>query len=232
MDTKNFELSGFRKIHIKFAMEAEIIRADGYSISISGSETLIDNMEVYLEGDKLVLGYNLNLISLFAAPFSRARARITLPELSELKVVGAARCLLTGFNSKDSFDLQVAGASRLEMDEVTFGRVRWELSGASNISGSLTVKDAMEIKINGASKVKITGSAPEMDLDASGASHIELDSFPVNNARVRLVGASRGIVKVGGKLDALLEGASNLEYVGQTTIGDIRITGASSIKKK
>jgi hypothetical protein len=232
MDTKNFELSGFKKIYIKFAMEAEIVRADNYSVSISGSETLIDNVDVFLEGDKLVLGYNLNLISLFAAPFSHARARITLPELSELKVVGAARCSLTGFNSQDNFYLQVAGASKLEMDEMTFSKVKWELSGASNISGRITVREAMEIKINGASKLKMTGSAPEMELDASGASHIELDSFPVNNARVRLIGASRGIVKVDGKLDVLLEGASNLEYMGQTTLGDVRITGASSIRKR
>jgi hypothetical protein len=232
MDTKNYEISGFKRVHIKFAMEAEIVKGDNYGVSISGSETLIDNMDVYLEGDKLVLGYNLNLISLFAAPFNRARARITLPVLSELKIVGAARCALYGFNSQEDFALQVAGASKLEIDEMTAGNVKWDLSGASHISGRIAAAGNMDMKINGASKVKLTGSAANLVLDASGASHVELDDFPVGNAGVKLVGASRGIVKVNGRLDVVLEGASNLEYLGQTTIGDVKVTGASSIRKR
>jgi hypothetical protein len=232
MDTKNYDLSGFKRIHIRFAMEAEIVRGENYSVSISGSETLIDNMDVFLEGDKLVLGYNLNLISLFAAPFNRARARITLPVLSELKIVGAARCWLNGFNSQENFDLQIAGASKLEIEDMAAGNVKCELSGASNVSGRIAVAGNMDIKINGASKVKLSGSAAGLVLDTSGAGHIELDDFPVGNARVRLIGASRGTVKVNGRLDVMLEGASNLDYAGQTTIGDIKISGASSIKKR
>jgi hypothetical protein len=232
MDNKNFNLSGFKRVYIKFAMEAEIVQADSYSLSISGSDTLIDNIDVYLEGDKLIMGYNLNLISLFAAPFTRARARITLPELRELKIVGAARCTLRGFNSQDEFSLQVAGASRLEIEEMTAGNVKWDLSGASHISGRIAAQGNLEMKVAGASRVKITGSAQNLDLDASGASHFELDSFPVHNAKVRLVGASRGNVNLDGRLDVVLEGASNLEYLGQASIGDVRVTGASSIKKR
>jgi hypothetical protein len=232
MDTRNFNLSGFKRIHIKFAMEAEIVRADEYSVSVSGSDTLIDNIEVFLEGDRLVLGYNLNLISLFAAPFTRARARITLPELRELKIVGAARCGLNGFNSQEEFTLLVAGASRLDMDEMASGSVKWDLSGASQIGGHLIVRDNMDIKVNGASKVKLTGSASRLDLDVSGASHFDLEGFPVHDARVRLVGASRGLVNSDGKLDVMLEGASNLEYLGQATLGDVRVSGASSIHRR
>jgi hypothetical protein len=232
MDTKNFNITGFKRIHIKFAMEAEIVRSDDYSVSVSGSDTLIDNVEVYLEGDKLVLGYNLNLISLFAAPFTRARARIALPELRELKIIGAARCSLYGFSSQEDFNLQVAGASRLDMDEMTVGNVKWDLSGASQIGGRLTAKGNMDIRVSGASKIKLTGSAVNLDLDVAGASHFDLDDFPVHNARVRLVGASRGLVKPDGKLDVVLEGASNLEYLGQPIIGDVKVSGASSIRKR
>jgi hypothetical protein len=232
MDTKNFNISGFKRIHIKFAMEAEIVRGDDYSVSVSGSDTLIDNIDVYLEGDKLVLGYNLNLISLFAAPFTRARARIVLPELRELKIVGAARCSLHGFNSADDFNLQVAGASRLEIDEMSVGNTKWELAGASHLNGRLKVQGNMGIKVSGASRVRLAGSAADLDLDASGASHFELEELALKNARVRLVGASRGLVKVEGKLEVELEGASNLEYLGQATLGDVKVSGASTIRRK
>ncbi len=232
MDTKNFDLSGFKKIYIRFAMEAEIARGDSYSVAVSGNDTLIDNMDVFLEGDRLVLGYNLNLISIFAAPFNRARAKITLPELRELKVVGAARCYLHGFDTKDDFALQVAGASRLELEDMALGNVKWDLTGASSITGQLKAQGNLDVKISGASRIKLAGSTENMDLDASGASHFELDNFAAHNARVRLIGASRGIVNLGGKLDVVLEGASNLEYTGQATLGDVKVSGASSIKKR
>jgi hypothetical protein len=232
VDTKNFDLSGFKRIHIKFAMEAEIIQSNEFSVSVSGSDTFMDNIDVFLEGDKLVLGYSLNLISLFAAPFTRARARITLPELRELKVIGAARCNLRGFASAEDFSLQVAGASKMEMEDITAGSMRFDLSGASQVSGKIVSRGNLEMKINGASRVRLTGSAADLDLDASGASHLELDGFPVKNARIKLVGASRGIVDVDGRLDVVLEGASNLEYQGQVNIGDVKVTGASSIRKR
>ncbi len=91
MSTKEYNLSGFTRINVRFAMEVEIVRADSYSVTITGSDPLINNIEVNLEGDKLVLGYNLNLVSFFTAPFTRARARITLPDLRELNITGAAQ---------------------------------------------------------------------------------------------------------------------------------------------
>jgi hypothetical protein len=232
MDTKNFNISGFKRVYIKYAMEAEIVRSETYGVSISGSDTLIDNIDVFLEGDKLVLGYNLNLISLFAAPFTRARARIALPDLRELKIVGAARCTLHGFSSQEDFMLQVAGASKMDIDEMTVGNMKWDLSGASQINGKLKSQGNMDIRVNGASKVKLTGSALNLDLEAAGASHLELDGFTVQNARVKLVGASRGLVNLDGKLDVVLEGASALEYLGQANLGDVKVTGASSIRKR
>jgi len=35
-----------------------------------------------------------------------------------------------------------------------------------------------------------------------------------------------------GKLNVNLEGASKLEYEGQPTLGEVRVVGASSLKKK
>ncbi|MBN1190545.1 MAG: DUF2807 domain-containing protein [Dehalococcoidales bacterium] len=232
MDTRNFEVSGFKGVMIRFAMEAEIIRGDNYSVSVSGNETLIDNIEVFVEDNRLVLGYNLNLISLFAAPFNRAKARITMPVLNELKIVGAARCSLQGFNSREDFILNLAGAGKIEINDMTAGNVRWSLSGASSVSGQVAAGGNMDIKISGASRVKLAGSAGNLDLEASGASHFEMDDFPVGNARIRLIGASRGVVKLDGRLDVVLEGASNLEYSGRAVIGDVKVTGASSIKKQ
>lgn len=232
MATKEFNYSGFTRVNVRFAMEVEIVRADTFSISVSGSDTLLDNLYASLEGDRLILGYNLNLVSFFAAPFSKAHVRITMPELKELNISGAARGTMRGFNSPNDFTLLVTGASHMEISEMSVGAMRWELSGASRISGQVKVTGNLDLRITGASRIDLKGSAQGMELDATGASQLDLYDFPVGNARVKLSGASRSIVNLNGKLDVDLSGASNLEYSGQVNMGEVRVTGASTLKKR
>lgn len=232
MGTEEFNLSGFTRINVRFAMEVEIVRSDSYSVSVSGSDTFLDNVDVYLEGDKLVLGYDLNVMSFLAAPFAHARARIALPELKELNIAGAARGTVTGFNSPNDFALYVSGASRLEIVDMSVGNMKWDLSGASRINGQIKAAGDIDFNITGASRIDLKGSARDIIVHATGASHIDLDGFPDRNANVRMTGASRSMVNLTGKLDVVLEGASNLEYEGQFTMGEIKITGASTFKKK
>jgi hypothetical protein len=232
MDSEAYNLSGFTRVNIRFAMEVEIVRSDSFSVNVSGSDTFLDNVDVYLEGDKLVLGYDLNLMSFLTAPFTHARARITMPELKELNIAGAARGTVRGFASQNDFDLYVSGASRLEISDMSVGNMKWDLSGASRINGQIKTSGDIDFNITGASRIDLKGSARDIRVHATGASHIDLDDFPVRNANVRMTGASRSMVKPSGKLDVVLEGASNLEYDGQVTMGEVRISGASTFKKK
>jgi hypothetical protein len=228
----DYNVSGFTRINVKFAMEVEITQGEKYSVSISGSDTLIDNIDVALEGDRLVIGYHLNVVSFFAAPFSRAHARITMPALRELNITGAAKGTIRGFSSPESLAVYVSGASRLELQEMSLGSLKWELSGAAHITGQARVTGDMEIRINGASNVMLKGSAQDVFVDSAGASHIDLQEFIVRNARVRLTGASRCYVNMNGKLDVDLAGASTLEYSGAVTMGEARVTGASNLRKR
>ncbi len=232
MSTKEFNLSGFSRISVRFAMEFEIVRADTYSVTVSGSDSFLNNTDVKLDGDKLVLGYNLNLASFFAAPFARAHARITLPDLRDLNITGAAKGSVKGFNSQNDFNLYVSGASKLDISDTSVGNMKWELSGASQIKGQIKAAGNVDFNITGASRIELKGSALDVNVHAAGASHIDLSGVQVRNANIKMTGASRSTVNLNGKLDVVLEGASSLDYGGQVTLGEVKIAGASSFKKK
>jgi hypothetical protein len=232
MSTENYDLKGFNRISIKYAMEVDIVRADEYSINVSGGDTQLDNLKVIQEDDTLSFGYDLNLMSVLAAPFSKMHARITLPELRELKIAGAARGTVKGFSSPHDFDLNVAGASRLDITGMEVGGMKWDLSGASRINGEVKAAGNIDLRIAGASRLDLKGSARDISVDAAGASHIDLDNFQVTNAKVKLSGASHGSVNPSGKLDVDLAGASRLEYGGQAAMGDVKVAGASTLKHR
>jgi len=230
MSTKEFNLTGFNRIRVKHAMELEILRGEKYTISITGGDTQVNNIQVIQEGEGITISYNLNLVSILVAPFSRLHAKITLPELRELNITGAARCMVKGFKSNGDFDLRVSGASSLELSEMSVNNSKWDLAGASHINGNINTA-VLDIHIAGASRIDLKGAARDLALDASGASHIDLYNYQVHDAKIKLAGASQCMVNLTGKLDSILEGASRLEYQGQPVMGETRVTGASTLKR-
>jgi hypothetical protein len=231
MNTREFNLSGFTRIAVRFAMEVEIVRADSYSIVVSGSDTLLDNIEIYAEGDRLVMGYHLNLLSFFSAPFTRASARITMPDLHELDIAMAACGRISGFNSTGDLSVVVAGASKIELVDISVGNLKWDLSGASHIEGKINASGNTEIKMAGASHMRLSGRSKDLKINAAGASHLDLDDFLADNAVIHLSGASHSEVNLNGKLDISLEGASKVKYCGHVTMGSVKVSGASTLKQ-
>ena len=153
-----------------------------------------------------------------------------MPELYELDLSGATHGTVQGFSSSHDLILDISGASRLNMTDMSTGDIETDISGASRVSGNITAGDA-EFDVSGASTVQLQGSASDIVIDASGASSVELADFPVNNADVELSGASHGTINLDGRLDADLSGASNLKYIGEPTMGDINKSGASTLSK-
>ena len=95
----------------------------------------------------------------------------------------------------------------------------------------INVGDA-EIEVSGASTISAVGAANDLSSFVSGASHVDLSNFSVNNADVNVSGASRVTINLEGILDYDVSGASTLEYIGNPTMGDTNTSGASTVKQK
>ncbi len=159
------------------------------------------------------------------------RVEITMPALYGLNLSGASKGTVTGFKSSKDFNLNVSGASSLDIDDMEVGDAEVEVSGASKVTGSVNASD-VRFEVSGASEVELEGSANNIILTASGASKVKLADLPLNNADVKLSGASEATVNAKGRLDTALSGASRLYFQGNPTMGNISVTGASTIKHK
>ncbi len=227
LDTQEFNFRDFARVEVGYAFEVEITQSSSYSVSITADDNLFDYILVSKQGTtlKIVLKPALHYAS------TKLQARITMPQLYGLALSGATRGTVSGFSSTDNIDIEVSGASSLNLVEMSAGDVEFDISGASRVTGEITAGD-VEFDVSGASTVQLEGSASDIVVDASGASHVKLAAFPVSNADVSLSGASSGTVNLDGRLDADLSGASKLLYIGEPTMGDIDISGASTLSKK
>lgn len=224
--TEEFNFSDFTRVEVGSAFEVEVVQSDSYSVSIMADDNLFDYILVSKQGTTLK-------IRLKTASYhnTTTRAEVTMPQLRGLDLSGATRGTVSGFSSTENIDFEVSGASYLDLVDISAGDVEFEISGASKVTGEITAGDA-DFDVSGASTVELEGSARNIVVDASGASRVKLAAFSVNNADVKLSGASTGTVNLDGRLDANLSGASKLEYIGEPTMGTINTSGASTLSKK
>jgi hypothetical protein len=205
-ETREFDITGFTGIRVGGAFEVEIRQSDLFSVSITAEQDLFRNLRVSGEGDILSVGHSRHIG--WRARLTRSRLVVTMPVLKELRLSGAVKAAISGFNSSEN----------LKMD----------LSGASMVNGDIRAGNA-EFDLSGASRASLTGSAGDVIIKASGANHLELRDFTVNNAAVKLSGVSHATANVSGRLDARLSGVTHFSWTGDPVMGDIRTSGASTL---
>ncbi len=228
--TKELQFTDFTAVHVGSAFQARITYSSSYRVSVTMDDNLFDYLQVSKEGGALVIGlkpgYEYRYQSL------TLRAEIQLPDLNELQMGGATRGTVQGFSSSHNFVLLISGASSLEIADTSAGDIEIDISGASRLSGSMTAIGEVRLTVSGAGAATLGGKANNLLIVGSGASHVDLSDFTVHDARVNLSGASQATINLDGRLDADLSGASTLLYIGDPTLGDISVTGGSTISKK
>ena len=225
--THEFDYGDFTRLEVDYAFSVEITQADSYMIKISLDDNLFEYLDIGKSGDTLRI--TMQPGNIYSK--TQQRAVITLPDLERLELAGASKAYVDGFTSSHNLEIKISGASQVDISDVISGNAYLEISGASKIDGTFTMKDVV-FDVSGASSVTLEGSAEDMSLDASEASTINLSDLTLINAWINLSGASQATVNASGQLSGDLSGASLLEYLGNPTIGNFTSSGASTIRPK
>ena len=228
VSTEEQGFSDFTIVDVGNSFDVEITQSSSYGVDITADDNLFEYIQVSKTGNTLKIRLKWGYIYESVA----FRAKITMPDLHELEFSGATHGTAVGFSSSHELALGLSGASSLHVVNMSAAGIKIDLSGASNLSGDLTASGDAQLIVSGASSIELDGAAKDLVISASGASHLELFDFPVQDANVVLSGASHATVNLDGILDANLSGASHLLYIGNPTLGDIRKSGSSTVKEK
>ncbi|OGO18584.1 MAG: hypothetical protein A2Z15_05200 [Chloroflexi bacterium RBG_16_50_11] len=227
--TQQYSFTDFTGIDIGHAFELVVTPSENYSIAITAGENVLKNIDVHKDGSTLVIDIDGWTDIWFFSWQSSPKVTITMPVLNELKLSGASQANVHGFKSSHDFDLELSGASELDIDMET-GDFAADISGASQINGRLIAANS-DMELSGASQMNLTGSGVDIRIHGSGASKVDMIGFAVNDADIEFSGASYASLTINGRMNVSLSGASKLEYAGSPTLGDIETSGASSIEQ-
>ena len=226
------DFKDFTRLDIQNAFDVQVIQSGTYSVEITSSKALLDYLSVTKEGETLTVKLSPNHpFTDFVLMRKILKAKITLPVLRGLTLSDASRASVRGFESTNALDLNISGASTVELNGIETGDVNIEVSGASDLSGKLTAGN-VKFLISGASHAELDGTAKDIQLDASGASKVGLERFVNETATVTLSGATQATMDTRNQLDFSLSGASRFFFLSNPHVGKQEVLGASTVKHK
>ncbi|MCW3108384.1 MAG: hypothetical protein JWQ09_2890 [Segetibacter sp.] len=141
----------------------------------------------------------------------KLKAYVTVTDINRLEVSGASYASITGALRGDDLKLDVSGAS--------------EIKGMINVN-------KLNLDISGASVARLSGTAKDGLIDASGACKVNGYDLSIETCKASSSGASNIKVKVTGELNANASGGSNIYYKGSGIAKVMNASSGASIKNR
>ena len=145
-------------------------------------------------------------------PFIRTEVRGGVLRIKTEKRIESKNPIIVKISAPNIEDLDVSGASKAIL---------------TNLSN-----ESLQIHTSGASKVEISGTTLNLEINVSGASKINAENLKAENVSVDASGASNVSVSVSNELKVDASGASNISYTGTPTILEKKTSGASNVKQR
>jgi phage shock protein PspC (stress-responsive transcriptional regulator) len=187
--TRQFNVTDFSKVDVSGAFVVRFRKGDTYKVIADGREEDMSDMDVRVNGNTLEVKIDRRGGLFDWGNRKRVGLTITVPKINELKLSGASKASLAGFDKYDELTIDMSGACRTVFD----GDV-----------------DKLNIELSGASNIKLRGHSRQLEADLGGASKIEAVNMRVENASVDAGGASRADFGQVRSLDSKTSGASKV----------------------
>ncbi|MFA5055248.1 MAG: DUF2807 domain-containing protein [Dehalococcoidia bacterium] len=246
---KRNNLSGYSHVKVRTAIDAEIVRSDSFSIDVETGP--LSPVSIRKKGEALTFSrpWYWFLVGFFFQ-LSRARAKIGMPSLHELVINDNSSTSVAGFSSSDEFKLTLSRASVFSGDlktgdamiEVsdssqaefngTCKHILLKVRGTSALSGVIDAAGDADIVLSDNSVIKLSGSAGNTTATINHGSTADLSGFQTHDVSIKMYRLSRCMIKLDGRLDAMLNGASDLRYFGTPAMGNTSVSTGSILRQE
>jgi hypothetical protein len=206
MVSRTFNFVDFTKIRISYGFTAEVKASSTYGIEVTADDNLFDYIYVKKDDDTLSIG-----IKAGSYEQSHLQATIMIPSLQSIELSDGGRTNIIGFSSSNDLSIK--------------------LSDGTNLSGSLTAGN-VDVALTDGSHLQLDGSARDIKIVSHDGSRADLEHFTVANTDLYIGDGGILTINVTGTLNAALSAGSHVTYVGNPTLGAIKLSSGSTLSKK
>jgi len=208
--TETYDVSGFSKLDIGVRGTVSLSQGDTESLTITGPEDVVSDIEVEVINDRLTVDYGPKnwIKQFFSGEEDAVEVEVSMSTIEEIMVSGGS---------------EIIGATPIEADDLRVG-----VSGAGEIDLQISA-NRLRSEISGAGEMNLEGSADTHEIDISGAGTVRAADLETSSSSVRVSGAGECEVYATSDLDVDVSGAGTVRYRGEPTISQ-NVSGAASVK--
>ena len=200
--TEKRDLGEFNRISMRGIGKMSISQGKEQSVVIEGDQIAVSRISTNVSDRKLVIDIGRDWVEKISAGLdflspNEVRILITLKELTELEVAGAA-------------DIEVKDIKTKDLDI--------KLIGASNVKVTGLKADSLKTEVPGAGKVMVEGKVKDQSVTLAGAGNFSGHKLESDTAKVVLSGVGSTQLWVKKELDVTIAGVGSVEYYGSPTI--------------
>ena len=203
MLTEKREVSDFNQINLRGYGELFITQGEQESLTIQADEDVLPTIKTSVDDGELRIDIITDWVEKISSFFTRGiygqriRFDLTVKELTNLEIIGAARVKVKGLQSEE-FAVKLGGAADITIDSLKTKRLKAELPGAGML--------------------KIAGKTTDQSVIVSGAGTYEAPHLESQSADIQLTGLGKATVWAVEELDATLIGLGSIEYYGDPKV--------------
>jgi hypothetical protein len=182
---KKLDLKDFDRVRINSVAEIDIEIGNGYSVVVEAEDNIIDLLDVDVSGGKLVIDmddrYDIDTDE-------DIRFEITMPSLEAIDIRGVGDVVVSGLDEKTlkidcsgvgklycsgsarELDIDFPGVGSLDLEDLVTRSARVRVDGVGSVD--VTVKDELDVEVNGMGKVRYHGNPDNVRTDVSGFGRI------------------------------------------------------------
>lgn len=208
------QVTAFTDIEVNVPITISIMVQPGSQpgVVIHGYENITNHIKVRVEGNKLIISTDLDdTWTIDTDEDDDIVAKITVPTLTGLSLIGNPDAEIHGDFKTGSFELDVTGAGEVVIDNIVADSFFTDIAGAANL------------EIGG-------GNVKYCEYDVSGAAKINAYPLQAVNVEASISGAGKGELSAVQTLNVDISGAGSIKYKGNPVVTK-KISGIGSVEQ-
>lgn len=194
-------LKGFTAIDATGPDNVIVTLGNAFSIRAEGDAKAVQQLDIHVEGDKLVVSRRSGASNLWGGDSGSATIRVSLPAISAVDLTGSGNVDVDRAEGK-ALDLDLTGSGNLKVTGIKVGTVKADLTGSGNVALAGQADDG---------RFSITGSG---DIDADGLKVGKGDASILGSGDIAFASDGPVAINVMGSGDVTVKGKAQCTTSG------------------
>lgn len=197
----------FHSVDFRGHGNLHITQARDIELRLEGARDLLEKYKTYVDDGRLVIEMK-SWKKLWRS--KSITVYITMPEVRGLTISGSGK---------------IIGETR-----ITSERLYLKVSGSGDIDLEVNAKQ-LESKISGSGEIRLRGLAKDHDYQMSGSGDLKGYELATEKSKIKVSGSGKCEVSISAQLDVRISGSGKVNYRGNPTTVNQKITGSGTIRK-